>query len=200
MVRTISLFCEDRGHEQFCRALLRRLLHEAAVVADLEVKSARGGHAVAVSEFKAWQSALIRGFIAGAPALLVLVVDGNCKGWSAAKTDLASAVQPGVFPRSVIGCPDPHVERWCLADRGAFRAVVGGEAPPDPDKCERGVYKRILTDAIVAAGQPILTDAMEYAPDLVEKADLYAAGKAQASLGAFIDDLRSALKQLAACD
>jgi hypothetical protein len=196
MDRLIVLFCEDRGHEQFCRALLKRLLREGSVTARVEAPSARGGHGAAVSEFRAWQSAVVQGSIAGVPSLLVLVVDGNCQGWNSAKQDLAKEVRSDVFRRTVIGCPDPHIERWCLADSQAFKDVVGGEPPRDPDKCERDLYKRLLRDAILGAGQPILTDAMEFAPDLVERADLYAASRAQPSLGGFIDDLRAAIKQI----
>ena len=46
------------------------------------------------------------------------------------------------------------------------------------------------------AGQPILTTAMEFAPDLIEAMDLYRAGKNQRSLGHFVEGLRAALRLL----
>ncbi len=196
MASEIDLFCEDRGHEQFARALIGRLAQEARVPITLQVRSARGGHGRALGEFRAWQAAFVGGLKVGTPELLVLVIDGNCQGWNIARQGLASGIDGAVFPRSVVGCPDPHVERWCLADPLAFKAVVGIDAPRDPDKCERELYKRLLREAMEKAGQPILTDVMEFAQDIVEQADLYAAGAAQPSLGSFIGDLRGAIKLL----
>jgi hypothetical protein len=197
MAKALALFCEDRGHEQYVRALVARLSQQIDMDLSVSVPSARGGHGAAATQFEAWQSALGRGLAVGTPDLLVLVIDGNCQGWHPARQALGRKIDPNVFPRSLVACPDPHIERWCLADPDAFQAVIGAAAPTDPEKCERNLYKEILRNAILAAGQPILTDAMEYAPDLVARADLYKAGKAQPSLGAFIDALRAALNELA---
>ena len=72
-----------------------------------------------------------------------------------------------------------------------------GDPPADPGKCERDIYKRLLRQTIQSAGQPILTNEMEYAPDLVLAMDLFRAGKNQASLRHFIDEIRKALQSLA---
>jgi hypothetical protein len=95
-----------------------------------------------------------------------------------------------------IGCPDPHIERWCFADPEAVSKVFGVAAPADPGKCERLLYKRLLRSTIKTAGRRLLIE-MEYAPDLVAAMDLYRAGKNQPSLGHFIADLTSAFKRLA---
>lgn len=68
--------------------------------------------------------------------------------------------------------------------------------PAVPEKCERHLYKQLLRKTILDAGQLILTNEMEYAPDLVAAMDLYRAGKNQPSLKHFVDELRSALRSL----
>jgi hypothetical protein len=199
MAKVIELFCEDRGHELFVRPLLARFLRERSLNAEIHVRSARGERERAVGEFRAWQSALGKGLV-GVPDLLVLVIDGNCKGWNTARSDLKDVISDATFPRAVVACPDPHVERWCIADPDAFRRVVGGSSPPDPGKCEPNLYKDLLRRAIEGAGQPILIDEMEYAPDIVSQLDPYKAGKQQSSLGAFLHDLDAALKDLHRAD
>jgi hypothetical protein len=130
------------------------------------------------------------------PDLLVLMIDANCAGWSQARRELEEAIERAIFPRFAIGCPDPHVERWCLADPVAVQAVLGISAPADPGKCERHVFKRLLRQTILDAGQPILTSEMEYAPDLVAAMDLYRAGKNQSSLRHFVEEVRDALQSI----
>jgi hypothetical protein len=196
MIR-VDLYCEDRGHEDFVRALLLRLGREEAVELALQVRAGRGGHAAALTEFDTWQRAKRRGTDNETPDLLILVIDGNCEGPTQAKKRISEAVDPWIFPRFVVGCPDPHVERWCLADPPTFAEVVGRAPGPDPGKCERQIYKHLLRENILAAGQPILTDAMEFAPDLVAAMDLYRAGKSQPSLRHFVDELRGALRHYA---
>jgi hypothetical protein len=106
-------------------------------------------------------------------------------------------VDEAIFPRRAVGCPDPHVERWCFADPVAIQEVLGCPCPADPGKCERDAYKQLLRQTILSAGQPILTDEMEYAPDLVASMDLFRAGKNQPSLKHFTEEIRKALQSLA---
>ena len=91
---------------------------------------------------------------------------------------------------------DLYVEKWCLADPQAIQEILGVAAPAVPEKCERHFYKQLLRQTILGSGQPILTNEMEYAPDLVAAMDLYHAGKNQPSLRHFVDELRSALQLL----
>lgn len=188
----VHLFCEDSGHEQFARSLLKRLADERGMRPSINPVSARGGHGQAITEFKAWQ----RGINHEIPDLLLLLIDANCKGWTQVRRDLEQAVDPAVFPRCAIGCPDPHIERWCLADPQAVQEVLGLAPPPDPGKCERHLYKQLLRQTIRKAGQPILTSEMEYAPDLVAAMNFFHAGKNQPSLKHFVDEIRTALQQL----
>jgi hypothetical protein len=194
----IDLFCEDSGHEQFVVALVNKIAGGIAVDVDVRPISARGGHGRAIRELKAYQKALQTSrMLGGMPDLLVVVIDGNCKGWHQAHKAIASEVDKGVFARFCVGCPDPHVERWCMADPTTFARVIGQAPRPDPVKCERAIYKQLLRRSIEEAGHTIISDVMEFAGELVQAMDLYRAGRQERSLGAFVDELRSALASLA---
>lgn len=194
----IDLYCEDRGHEQFVRALLGRLAQEFGFRLNLRAVSGRGGHGKALTEFRGWQRAVSTEWNRAheIPDLLVLLIDANCTGWAQAHREIKSSIDLAIFPRYAIGCPDPHIERWCLADPVAIQEVLGIQAPADPGKCERHLYKQLLRRTILDADQPILTSEMEYAPDLVAAMDLFRAGKNQPSLKHFADEIRSALQSL----
>jgi len=195
--RRIALFCEDRGHELFVRSLLGRLAAEAGLESIVTAPSARGGHARALGEFVLWQRDFLRQTTHTLPDLVILLIDANCSPWNEARGRLEEAIDQGVIPHHVVGCPDPHVERWYIADPSAFEEVVGAPPGRDRDKCERQLYKRLVQDAASRAGTPLLTGPADLAPDLVERMDLYRAGKNQPSLGHFLDDLRGALRRLA---
>jgi len=192
-VMTIDLFCEDAGHESFVTALIKRLARDAGRQAEIRVRNASGGKGRAIVELKAWQRAFAT-FATGSPDLLVVVIDCNCSDWNQRRMDLESAVDQARFPGFLVGCPDPHVERWCIADPVVFNQVVGGPPEADPGKCERNAYKNLLRRSIQQAGGQILSDPMEYAPELVQAMDLYRAGKNQQSLKHFVEGLRAALR------
>lgn len=186
----LAVFCEDRGHEVFTRALVSRLARDLAIEITITAISASRGKGMALSQLRGWQRSFQRGLMVGKPDVLVIVIDGNCVTAPVKHREIEAIVLREVFPSVVIGCPDPHVERWCFADPDAFQRVVGASVRPDPGKCERGAYKRMLRDALQEAEQPILTDEMEIAPEI----DLYRAGITQPSLGTFVQDLQAALK------
>jgi len=186
----VDPFCEDRGHEQFVTALVKRLASEARVRLRLSTPSGRGGKGPALTALRGYQQVLESGQLGKpVPDLLVAVVDTNCSTWHEERSHVTDCINTQLFPQFVVGCPDPHVERWCIADPEGFRKVVGTPPPPDPEKCERNVYKKLLRDAIRDAGHQILTDEMEFAPDIVEAMDLFNAGKNQPSLKHFVNEL-----------
>lgn len=192
---TVDVFCEDVGHESFVRALLSRLAEEASAPIRPRFVMARGGAPRALAELKAWQRSRRLGGLASAPDVLVIVIDGNSVGPQKRRQEIERQLDEGACASVVIGCPDPHVERWVLADPEAFGQVVGGAPLPDPGRSGRGVYKKLLQDSLDAADALVLTTAMEeYAPDIVAAMDLYRAGKARPDLGHFVDHLRAALR------
>src|SRR5436309_13861100 len=108
---SVVLYCEDSGHEQFSRALLSRVAVEFGLRVDIRTASGRGGHGLALAEFRAWQRAITGsgGIHFEIPDLLVLMIDANCKGWSTVRRDLEGSIESHIFPNCAIGCPDPHV-------------------------------------------------------------------------------------------
>jgi hypothetical protein len=190
--RRVSLFCEDRGHESVGVALIRRVAREKAVQVTVTTLSARGGKGRALSELKAWQrlAAANRAFV---PDLLVVLHDSNCTPWNAVRQQVLSVVDEAVVPAAAIGCPDPHVERWLLADPAAFGRVIGVEPAADPGKCEREAYKKIVGEALAESGEPVLVDLWDVAAEIVDEMDLHRASRRQSSLRHFLRDLRASL-------
>lgn len=193
-VVTIDVFVEDRAHEALLVPLVERIAGEEGLAVRVKVRSGRGGHPRAMRELKLYQR-LVRSGTEGAttPDVLVVAIDGNCSSFAAKRQEIASAVQEPFSPRLVVAAPDPHVERWYLADPAAFREVVGHHPGLTTQKCGRDYYKHLLAKAIRDAGHPPTLGGVEFAADLVDQMDLYRAGKNDASLKAFVDDLRAKL-------
>lgn len=192
----ISVFCEDRGHELFVRALVRRLAAELEISTEVEFRSSSGGHGPAVTELRAFQHAMKTGRVVGAPDLLIVLIDGNDHGWQARRQTLVKEIDRSVFPTAVVGCPDPYVERWCLIDLHALKEI-GAVPPPSKGTYKvggRAVYKKQLREALTNGDIVTLTDEMEVAPDIVEKMNLRQGAIQDPSLAAFVGDLRRVLK------
>jgi hypothetical protein len=130
----------------------------------------------------------------GLPDILVVAIDANCETVSKARKVVEAKIEPPFGDRTVVACPDPHVERWFLADPTSFAQVVGARPHVGKRKCERDVYKRILTKAIVEAGHPAGLGGVEFAEEIVSAMDLYRAGKGEKSLKLFVDAFAGYLK------
>ena len=188
----VDLFVEDLAHEVFVGALARRIAREEHVALSVQARSARGGHPRALEEFGTYQALVEKGALASlAPDLVVVVIDGNCVSSRKKREEIRRATRPVLLDRLVAGCPNPHVERWLLADPDSFHRVVGYRPAIGHEKCEREHYKRLLGDAIRKGNQPATLGGIEFAAELVEAMNLYRAGKSDSSLRAFVGDLRS---------
>jgi len=191
MVRRVVLFCEDAAHEGWATALVMRLAHESGVEVSIQIGSNRAGIPRLKQELKAFERVLRRS--AGLPDLLVILIDANAAGERARRDEIEGAIDVGGFPYVVVGVPDPHVECWYLADPGSFATRFGVQpAPPGDADC-----KRRLVKALEAAGEIVTGSGAEFAEDIVEAMDLYRAGRADASLKRFVEDLTAALRSLA---
>ncbi|MCB9539293.1 MAG: hypothetical protein H6704_24015 [Myxococcales bacterium] len=147
-----------------------------------------------MEELKVWQRLQSNRLEAGIPDLLVVTIDANSYGPHGRAQQIERVLDRSLFPQAVLGCPDPYIERWAMADPAAFTEVVGCAPPPEPERKSRGLYKDLLHNTMAAANFPVLTTPMqEVAADIVSAMDPYRAGKRRPELGRFISDLRGAL-------
>lgn len=195
-VMTVDLFVEDRAHEDFVHAMVLRISRENSKRVDIRVRSARGGHGRALSELDLYQNSVAKN-IAGltTPDMLIVAIDANCNRFQAAQKNIKDTLHPAFQNIVVIACPDPHIERWYLADKAAFAKAVGGSPKLKKQKCERDYYKAILAKAVVDAGHVPTLGGIEFAREIVNAMDLYHAGKEEKSLKAFLDSLKAHLKR-----
>ena len=191
----VDIFVEDRAHEALLVPMLRRIAEEEKVVVSPRIRSGRGGHGRAVTELKLYQDLVQKG-AAGTtnPDLLIAGIDGNCSTFARAKKAIVAATHAPFSDRLVVACPDPHVERWYLADPESFKDVVGHRPTIAKRKCARDYYKDALAKVVRKAGHPATLGGIEFAQELVERMDLYRAGKNERSLKSFMDDLRARLR------
>lgn len=193
----VDIFVEDRAHEAFLVPMLQRIAREEKIVSSPRVRSGRGGHGRAVTELKLYQDLVRKGATGTiAPDLLIAGIDGNCSTLARAKKAIEGATEAPFSDRLVVACPDPHVERWYLADPESFKELVGLRPTVGKKKCARDYYKDALARAVRKAGHPATLRGIEFAQELVERMDLYRAGRNERSLKAFVDDLRGRLKAI----
>jgi hypothetical protein len=191
----VDLFVEDRAHEEFIKAMISRLAEAENKEVRLRVRSARGGHGQAIESFVTYQRVLLKG-LSDIPDLLVVCIDANCSRFNDAKRSIDMKIKDEFTDRTVVACPDPHIERWFMADLTSFQQVIGVAAQPVKKKCERAFYKTILAKAIIGAGYPPTLGGVEFAKELVDAMDLYRAGRAERSLGLFLDDAVPMIRSL----
>jgi hypothetical protein len=194
---TVDIFVEDRAHEAFLVPMLRRIAQEESTEVSARVRSARGGHGRAVAELKLYQDVVEKASgETTQPDLLIAGIDGNCSTFAKARKTIEGATRAPFSDRLVVACPDPHVERWYLADPESFKEVVGLWPTVAKKKCARDYYKAALANVVRKAGHPATLGGIEFAQELVERMDLYRAGRNERSLKAFVDDLRGRLRTL----
>jgi hypothetical protein len=192
----VDLFAEDRGHEELLCPLIQRMAREQNRTVDLRVRSARGGHGRAIEELKLYQRSMKKG-VSGdkLPDLVVVAIDSNCKSYTETAKEIQQALEDEFRDRAVCACPDPHVERWYMADLDGFQQVVGVRPAVGKQKCERDVYKRLLAQAVVDAGHPATLGGIEFARELADAMDFYRAGKVESALKHFLDETTARLKR-----
>jgi hypothetical protein len=193
----VDLFVEDRAHEEFISRMLQRLARENEQPITTRIRAARGGHGRVLQELTLYQQ-LVAKSVSGStmPDLLVVAIDANCKSFSAATREIADNLDAAFRDRAVLACPDPHIERWYMADAASFREVVGIRPTLGKKKCERDLYKDILATSITKAGHPPTLGGIEFAQELVESMDLYRAGKFESSLKHFVEAAVGRLRML----
>jgi len=197
----VGYFLEDIAQERFLCALVTRVAEEKGIPTDMlrhEVRNASGGEGQAMNSLSQF---LDRWRHDQVPVLdlLIVAIDGNCRSFTERRREIENLVRErGYHGPLVCAVPDPHIERWYLADPEGFqRALSAPEAPRCPRykrcKYERDQYKRALRKALREAGVEAPLGGAEYGDDIVRSMDLYRAGRRDRSLKHFLDDLREAL-------
>lgn len=193
----IDLFAEDQAHERLLDPIVKRIAKAESIGVNIRVRCARGGHGRAIREFEVYQAVAEQvGSSEGLPDLVIVGIDGNCRTFASKRDDIRAATRRTFLDRLVIACPDPHIERWYMADPQSFTKVVGTTPTLGTKKCDRDHYKDTLAKTVRQAGHPATLKGIEFAEELVDALDLYRAAKNDRSLKAFLDDLRPALRML----
>lgn len=194
---TAELFVEDRAHEDFLLPLISRIACEAQLDVTTRVRSARGGHARVMKEFRLYQDLFDKMIPNAADAdLLIVAVDCNGESFAKKRAQIREATSPNLDDRLVLACPEPYIERWYMADPTSFERVIGARPKLETSRPSRLNYKQLLADAIREGGRSATLGGIEFASDLVSAMDFYRAGKSHHSLKAFLDDLRRKLGSL----
>lgn len=194
----VDLFAEDKAHEEFMKPAIKRLAGQIGIGVTIRILSARGGHGKAISEYTLYQKFVEKGFFKiDAPDIIVVAIDCNCKGYTNMERDISTSVNDRFRERTVFSLPDPHIERWYLADTNAIRKVVGTTVQLPRKKCARDFYKKLLADTVIKAGHPPSLGGIEFAEEIVKEMDFYTAGKSENSIKLFSKNMRAALKRAA---
>ncbi len=194
----VEFFLEDAAHRELIVPLAERIAREELTVRiHCRVANARGGHGRALKSYRDYQILRSRKIAySGEASLLVVGIDGNCSSFSAARNKIRQATDDSFSHMLVVACPDPHIERWYLADPRSFTDVVGIEPRLGPNKCRRDHYKNLLATAIQQAGYLTPLGGIEFGRELADAMDLFRAAKNDSSLKAFLSDLREAFRQM----
>jgi hypothetical protein len=192
----LDLFVEDAAQEAFGRSLVERVSGEENVACNISVRSARGGAPRALGELEAFQRGLRTGSLAvPMPDILVVLIDVNGVGWAERLRQVRRVVDEGAVARVAIGCPDPHVEAWYLADAISVKEVAGAHPKPVGSRGSREAFKECLADVVERGGAGSVAGGIDLAPEIVARMDLARAARNFPSLGRFVDSLRSALRE-----
>ena len=172
-MRNIVLLGEDTGHETVLTVLLSRYSSDYKIVTTVKTLSSRGGLARVHHEFDTFLTD-VDGDRASTPDLIVIATDSNCMGYLKRRQQLEKVAlkYPRLKDLIAYAIPDPHIERWLMADPDGFKEVLGKGCTLPKMKCEKDEYKRLLDQSVRDAGVRPILGGLEYAEDLVNAANL----------------------------
>ena len=191
-----EFFVEDNARQQLIVPLVERVSKEEGIDFPFRVRIARGGHARAMQSFEHYQFLRTKGLIGNeVPALPIVAIDGNCSSFKETSRDIRRATRRPFEHMLVTACPDPHIERWYLADPESLQTVVGTHPKVSCRKCTSDQYRQILSEAVVSGGHPPTLGGGEFSTELAEAMDLYGASKNDSALSAFVRNLGEGLRR-----
>lgn len=193
VVLRVVLFCEDNAHEASARALVRRIAEDEEVEVTLRVGSDRLGIPRLRRELRAFQALQARS--SGRPDLLIVLIDANRVGPRGRRTEIEELLDRGLVAETVVGTPDPCIERWLLADDQLIASRYG-RVVDRSRSTNRRIWKQRLVQILEAAGEVVTQGGAEFAEELLGSMDLQRAAVQEPTLGDFVADLRSAVRRL----
>ncbi len=195
----VGYFLEDIAHARFLQTLVERMATEQnipRIALRHELRNVTGGAGTALSELRAFVRDVRRSQVHTFD-VLVVAIDSNCHSHVERRNQIQRIIEQSGYPGSVaFAIPDPHIERWYLEDARALQQALQSDILPRVPayKCERGLYKQALRQALKEAGVITLLGGAEYGDDIANAIDLYKLGKADAAFKHFADSLRQALQ------
>lgn len=193
---SIALICEDYAQESLLDPLIKRIVREHDCLPSVSLLSGRGG----APKVKIATEILPNRMCSDnwpRPDLIVIGHDSNCNGHTQTINTVKDWLTPELAEMTVFACPDPHIERWYIAEQDTFTKVIGCQRLHVPvDKCDRHYYKKLLRDAVRDAGKITTNDGIEFGPDIARDVDLYKLDRLDPSFSDFHDQLKSQLKRL----
>lgn len=128
--------------------------------------------------------------------ILIIVQDADTEGETEVKSQIRNLIERTGYPgTTILAVPEPYIEAWYLADPVSIQTISGSQnliQTPQGNN-DKDVYKSVLSQVFGYA----LLGGIEYADEIIENMNLYRASQNVNSLRHFIDELRSALTQLA---
>lgn len=191
-------FLEDIGHEAFILGLVERVANDAGYSRqrlENDVRNSTGGKGRVKAELLRFLQELKSGN-SNPFDYLVVAMDGNCVGFVEKRKEIQELAElRGFIGKIICAIPDPHIEHWYIADPPSFKEATGLESQPNPpkNKCEKGIYKKALSEAFTNCNVVPPLGGIEYGRDLAMSMNLYRAGQRCPSLKNFVDEVTAAL-------
>lgn len=184
----VFYFLEDIAHESFIKALVEKVCQ--GVMIEHSVRNASGGSRV-LGELKRFlDDTRLDG-------LLIVAIDSNCHPYKGRRKEVAGIVKDSVPMPYALAIPNPHIERWYMLDASALNRALGfkGTLSIKRAKCKRDYYKNLFDRVLKESGQIAPLGAPDFAENIVQEMDLYAAGKTDSSFKHFIQDIENYFKR-----
>jgi len=189
----IVVFCEDFAHEEFSKAIINKLLNEYNIQSSLDVLSGTGGHGKVETELRDFFRDITKGIIS-LPDLILVLIDCNCNKYKEYKRIVNKIIPNNYQTFTILGMPDPHIEKWLLVDAEAFKKTFGKGCTIPIKKCGRDYYKELLREEIRKNGIKPLIDGIEYTDDIVNNMDFNNLRR-EKSLDSLLRDLKNEFKR-----
>ena len=188
----MGLFAEDFGHEKYLTALIKRVASSADIECKLVNISVRGGHGKVLTELNQYLRDKKANFDLN---YLTVAVDANKRGRNETIRAIDSIAEKHQLKDYIIhAVPEPHIERWMMIDGAAFKQVFGRGCDAPDQQFGKDRYKKLLLDAIRAAGTDPLLGGMEFADDIAKNISLQIRSNSD-DLADFLGELESALRR-----